>query len=110
MFIIMMMAFVLKRDPIRKKQSNQEEIKEDMLDNSVENRQEETLKKDEINIIENTNTTTDKVEITETESNLAMDIVDIGICSISSIFFIATIIFFIIFIKHQQKARKKLSK
>ena len=110
MFIIMMLTFILKKQTIRKKQINQEEIKEDVIDNSAENRQDETLKKDETNIIEDTTTTIDKEEIIEIESNPRMDIVDIGILSISSIFLIATIIFFIIFIKHQQKARKKLSK
>ena len=109
-FIIMMLTFILKKQTIRKKQINQEEIKEDVIDNSAENRQDETLKKDETNIIEDTTTTIDKEEIIEIESNPRMDIVDIGILSISSIFLIATIIFFIIFIKHQQKARKKLSK
>lgn len=110
MFIIMTMAFVLKKLTIRKKQINQEETKEDVIDNSAENRQDETLKKDETNIIEDTTTTIDKEEIIEIESNPRMDIVDIGICSISTIFLIATIIFFIIFIKHQQKTGKKLSK
>ena len=110
MFIIMITAFVLKRKPIREKQSNQEQIKEDLIDNSEETRREETLKKDETNITEDTTITTERVEIIETEENARIDIVDIGIFSISSIFLIATIIFFIIFIKHQQKARKKLSK
>ena len=110
MFIIMVMAFVLKKLPVRKKQSNQEEIKEDTIDDSAESRREETLKKDETNITEDTTITTDRIETTETESNPRMDIVDIGICSISTIFLIATIIFFIIFIKHQQKTGKKLSK
>lgn len=105
MFIIMIMTFIFKKQLIREKQSNQEEIKEDVIDDSTENKQEGTLSKDEINIIEDTTMTTDKTEITETEPNLAIDIVDIGIFSISSIFLIATIIFFIIFIKHQQKAR-----
>ena len=45
MFIIMVMAFVLKKLPVRKKQSNQEEIKEDIIDDSAESRREETLKK-----------------------------------------------------------------
>ncbi|MCI8519348.1 MAG: hypothetical protein HFJ51_04620, partial [Clostridia bacterium] len=106
----MVMAFVLKKLPVRKKQSNQEEIKEDTIDDSAESRREETLKKDETNITEDTTITTDRIETTETESNPRMDIVDIGICSISTIFLIATIIFFIIFIKHQQKTGKKLSK
>lgn len=110
MFIITMIAFVLKKQHIGKKQVNQEEIKEETIDNSSEYRQEETLKKDETNIIENTTITTDKAEITETESNPRIDIVDIGILSISSIFLIATITFLIIFIKYQQKPRKKLSK
>lgn len=112
MFIITMMAFVLKKQHIGKKQINQEEIKEETIDNSSEYRQEETLKKDETNIIENTTITTDKAEIIEieTESNPRIDIVDIGILSISSIFLIATVTFLIIFIKHQQKPRKKLSK
>ena len=110
MFIIMMMAFVLKKQPVRKKQSNQEEMKEDVIDNSAESSREEAFKKDETNITEDTEVTTDRIEITETESNPRMDIVDIGIFSISSIFLMATIIFFIIFIKHQQKTRKKLSK
>lgn len=109
-FIITMIAFVLKKQHIGKKQVNQEEIKEETIDNSSEYRQEETLKKDETNIIENTTITTDKAEITETESNPRIDIVDIGILSISSIFLIATITFLIIFIKYQQKPRKKLSK
>ena len=110
MFIITMKAFLLKKQHIGKKQVNQEEIKEETIDNSSEYRQEETLKKDETNIIENTTITTDKAEITETESNPRIDIVDIGILSISSIFLIATITFLIIFIKYQQKPRKKLSK
>lgn len=110
MFIIMMMAFVLKKLPVRKKQSNQEKIKEDIIDNSAESSREETLKKDETNITEDTTITTDRIETIEIESNPRMDIVDIGILSISGIFLMATIIFFIIFIKHQQKARKKLSK
>lgn len=110
MFIIMVMAFVLKREPIRKKQINQEEIKEDVIDNSAENRQDETLKKDETNIIEDTTTTIDREEIIKVEENSKMTVSDIGILSTSSIFLIATIIFFIIFIKHQQKAKKKVSK
>ena len=118
MFIIMMTAFLLRKKPIEKNQNNQEEIKENIIDNSDKNRQEEMVKeenkKDETNIIENTTITTDKSEdkeeITETEPTLTMDIVDIGILSISSVFLIATIIFFIIFIKYQQKAREKLSK
>lgn len=113
MFIVMLIAYILKRQPI-KKQSNQEEIreeiKEDTIDDSETNRQEETLKKEEASIVEDTTITTDNVEVIEAETNQTMDIVDIGILSISSIFFIATIIFFIIFIKYQQKARKKLSK
>lgn len=106
MFIIMMMIFVLKREPIRKKQINQEEIKKDVVENLSESRQEETLKKDETNITENTVTSV----VVETKEKTEMDIIDIGICSISGIFLIATIIFFIISIKYQQKARKKLSK
>ena len=110
MFIIMIMACVLKKLPVRKKQSNQEEIKEDAIDDSAESKKEETLRKDETNIIEDTEITTDRIETTETAENTRIDMVDIGILSISSIFLINTIIFFIIFIKYQQKARKKLSK
>lgn len=110
MFIITMMTLVLKKLPTREKQSNQEEIKEDIVDNSSENRQEEILRKDEVNKSEDSSVTADRVEIIETEENTRMDIVDIGILSVSSIFLITTIIFFIIFIKHQQKARKKASK
>lgn len=110
MFMIMVIAFVLKKKTIRKKQSNQEETKEDIIDNLEENRQEETLKKDETNITEDITMPTDKVQITEVEANSKIDIVDIGMFSISSVFLIVTIIFFIIFIKHQQKARRKLSK
>ena len=107
MFIITMIIFVLKKQPIRNKQSNQEEIKGEIIDNSIENIQEETLKKDEINIIENTETSTDRVQIINTEESTRMDIADIGILSISSIFLITTIIFFIIFIKDKQKASRE---
>lgn len=110
MSIIMIITFILKKQLIREKQSNQEEIKEDVIDDSTENKQEGTLSKDEINIIEDTTMTTDKTEITETEPNLAIDIVDIGLISISSIFLIITVAFLIIFIKHQQKAKKNVSK
>lgn len=113
MFAITMTILVLKKLLIRKNQSFEETIKEDIIENSEENRQEETLKKDETNTIEDTEITTDRTETTETtgiERNTRIDVVDIGILSISSVFLIATIIFFIIFIKHQQKARKKLSK
>lgn len=110
MFAITMTIFVLKKLHVRKKQSSQEETKEDIIKDTTENRQEETLKKDEINIIEDTETTVDRSEVTEIEGSSRIDIADIGILSISSIFLIATIIFLIIFIKYQQKARKKLSK
>ena len=113
MFAITMTILVLKKLLIRKNQSFEETIKEDIIENSEENRQEETLKKDETNTIEDTEITTDRTETTETtgiERNTRIDVVDIGILSISSVFLIATIIFFIIFIKHQQKTRKKLSK
>ena len=80
---------------------------EEIIDNSIENIQEETLKKDEINIIENTETSTDRVQIMNTEESTKMDIADIGILSISSIFLITTIIFFIIFIKDKQKASRE---
>ncbi len=110
MFAITMVIIVLKKLVIPKRQSNQEEIKEEIINDSSEYRQEETLKKDETNIIENTEAPNDIIETTKTEVNVRADLVDIGILSISSIFLIATIIFFIIFIKHQQEARKKDSK
>lgn len=110
MFVITMTILVIKKLFIRKNKSIEETIKEDIIDNSEENRQEETLKKDETNTIADTEITTDRTETTGIEGNTRIDVVDIGILSISSVFLIATIIFFIIFIKHQQKARKKLSK
>lgn len=110
MFAITMTILVIKKLFIRKNKSIEETIKEDIIDNSEENRQEETLKKDETNTIADTEITTDRTETTGIEGNTRIDVVDIGILSISSVFLIATIIFFIIFIKHQQKTGKKLSK
>lgn len=110
MFIITMMAFVLRKLSTRKKQSNQEEIKEDMIDDITENIQESTSKKEETNITEDTTITADRVETIKVEENSKMTVSDIGILSASSIFLIATIIFFIKFIKHQQTAKKKVSK
>lgn len=110
MFIIMMIVFVFKKLPTRKKQSNHEGIKEDIIDDTTENIQESTSKKEETNITEDTTITADRVETIKVEENSKMTVSDIGILSTSSIFLIATIIFFIIFIKHQPKAKKKVSK
>lgn len=110
MFIIMIMVFVFKKLPTRKKQSNQEEIKEDAIDDLTESRQEETLKKDETNITEDMTITEERIETIKVEENSKMTVSDIGILSASGIFLIATIIFLSIFIKHQQKAKKKVSK
>ncbi len=112
MFVITMTIFVLKKLFMKEKRSEQiieERKKEEQVEDSTGKRQE-SVSKEEANIIEDTTITVDRVEIVETEENVRMDIKDLGILSVSSIFLIATIIFFIIFIKHQQKAKKKVSK
>lgn len=107
MFIITMAIFIMEKLSIKKDKN--EEIKEDETYNSVESSKQETLNKDEINILKDTVITTDTIKV-EPEVKTKFTTSDIGMLSVSGIFLITTIIFLIIFIKYQQKAKKKLSK
>lgn len=98
------------------KQSNMEEIpkQEDETEQETAKKEEqtksETLRGDENNT--SMDTETEKIEnvVTVPEENISITLVDIGLISISGIFLIITVTFMVIFIKHQQKVNKKVSK
>ena len=86
-------------------------IKNEIIQEENENQTsiEETKKEDE-SILEDNASETLENTIQIPEANHEPNYIGIGFMGISSIFFILTIIFSIIFTKHQLKARKRLSK
>jgi len=112
MFMLTISVWMIAKTKDRKKAANLEKIeqKEDTIkepeaaktqEDSVENARQEGT--------EQANETIENVIIQE-EYEPNVEPIEIGIISIASIFFIFTISFFIIFLKHQQKAKRKLSK
>lgn len=100
----------------RKKIASQTEAETNSIKNEImreENEDqtsiEETKKEDE-SILEDNASETLENTIQIPEANHEPNYIGIGFMGISSIFFILTIIFSIIFTKHQLKARKRLSK
>jgi hypothetical protein len=69
----------------------------------------DNVSNDKQEVVEKENNTIENIVVEENET-ATLNNMDIGILSLSAIFFIITITFLIIFIKHQQKARKKVSK
>lgn len=117
-----------------KEDINQEEVQEgEKTEDDEQKRQEAVTSKDETNTsktemnnintnIENNNISTNteeknnigtKIEeytVAEQKYNEKLNLIDIGLLSVSSIFLIITIIFLVFFIKNQQKAKRKVSK
>ena len=119
MFCISMTVFV-KRQIIKEKeddkkgtvQDNKDLQKEEMsLANDV-SKQEDSMMSNKINeniLSDDNRETIEMIEKNATEK-IKLNEIDIGILSISGVFLFFILFFSIIFIKHQQKLRKKLSK
>ncbi len=129
-FVIAIGLFIFSRNVLHKNTSNQEESTQENTTNTEEtsNTDSEEKKKEESKIPE---TSEDSVStnienqleeniqnsiITETteevlvEENNNFSSMEVGMLSIAGIFLIFSIIFSIIFIKHQQKQKEKMSK
>lgn len=111
MFIITITLFITQK---LLKNSNKEEIKEEILevkpDNVEQNSEQSQIDK---NFIKNDTITTEiKENIIIDNNTTKYDIqkIDIGFISVAVFFLITTITFLLIFIKNQQKAKKNVSK
>lgn len=115
MFIISMTIFISRITRRSDKNMAMEDIQN--VQEGEEIKEDEENKEATLDRVENANSTNESVQENTTETIIIdnstetkLDSLNIGILSISGIFLIFTIIFSIIFIKHQQKARKKVSK
>lgn len=118
MFIITIGIFITNR--IRSK--NQITDKLETIPNNETNVEQENTKKEQLDELEKENLREDENSINKSENiqentitsiseeSTNINSIDIGLIGMSSIFLIITIIFFIIFIKHQQNRRKNVSK
>lgn len=113
MFIITISLFFAGETKNRKKEANmlEEEQKEESAkkEQAIQKVETDNIENDRVELSNENNELTENTIIQDT-SQSSINKVNIGILSISSIFLIITIIFTIIFIKHQQKAKKKMSK
>jgi hypothetical protein len=119
MFLITIIAFVVSKTNNKSKEIDtqnttipEESItkkpEEDIFeDSSSANKDSVSSEKKEF--VEEENKTIENVIVEENET-AKLNNKDIGILSLSAIFLIITITFLTIYIKHQQKARKKMSK
>lgn len=104
MFIITMVVLLMKKGIVKEETIIEEGSKEEITDNAEDKRVDE-----ETNITEDVIIKEETVVTVERE-NTGINMKDIGIVSVAGIFFISAMFFLIIFIKHQQNARKKSSK
>lgn len=109
MFIITMVVLLMKKGIVKEETIIEEGSKEEITDNAEDKRVDEETKKQETNITEDVIIKEETVVTAERE-NTGINMKDIGIVSVAGIFFISAMFFLIIFIKHQQNARKKSSK
>lgn len=111
MYLVTIGIFITNKIKIKNQNIDKTETKPE-TENNIE---QETTKKEQLDDLEkeelreNENTTKDTNTSILKEST-SVNPIDIGLISISSIFLITTITFFIIFIKHQQNKRKNVSK
>lgn len=98
----------LETKPSTENNIEQEDTKKEILDEQ----ERENLREDNntVNDNEKNENIQENTIASISKENTNINPVDIGLISISSIFLIATITFFIIFIKHQQNKRKNVSK
>lgn len=98
----------LETKPSTENNIEQEDTKKEILDEQ----ERENLREDNntVNDNEKNENIQENTIAAISKENTNINPVDIGLISISSIFLIATITFFIIFIKHQQNKRKNVSK
>lgn len=107
MFIIAITIFIVSKTNKTDKNANIMSEEEIIKEPAQTQKEDEVVENSMYDSIENE---TIENTIEETEENTNLTTVDIGILCISSIFLVITIIFSIIFAKHQQKAKKKVSK
>jgi RNA polymerase sigma-70 factor (ECF subfamily) len=117
MFLVTIIAFIVSKTNNKSKEIDMTNttIPEDTITKNPEEDKSETpsnANKDSVSSEQQEFIEEDKIENIVVEENeiTTLNNTDIGILSLSAIFLIITITFFIIFIKHQQKARKKVSK
>lgn len=98
----------LETKPSTENNIEQEDTKKEILDEQ----ERENLREDNntVNDNEKNENIQENTIAAISKENTNINPIDIGLISISSIFLIATITFFIIFIKHQQNKRKNVSK
>lgn len=98
----------LETKPSTENNIEQEDTKKEILDEQ----ERENLREDNntVNDNEKNENIQENTIAAISKENTNINPIDIGLISISSIFLIATITFFIIFIKHQQNRRKNVSK
>ncbi len=98
----------LETKPSTETNIEQEDTKKEILDEQ----ERENLREDNntVNDNEKNENIQENTIAAISKENTNINPIDIGLISISSIFLIATITFFIIFIKHQQNKRKNVSK
>ncbi len=113
MFIITISLFFAGQTKNRKKEANmlEEEQKEESIkkEQATEKVEADSTENNRVEQANENNEITENTIIQDTNQE-NLNKVNIGILSISSIFLIITIIFTIIFIKNQQKVKKKMSK
>jgi RNA polymerase sigma-70 factor (ECF subfamily) len=118
MFLITVIAFVVSKinNKSKKIDMTNTTISEDTITKNPEegifgaaSANKDNVSNDKQEVVEKENNTIENIVVEENET-ATLNNMDIGILSLSAIFFIITITFLIIFIKHQQKARKKVSK
>lgn len=115
MFILTISLFIAEKTKNRKQESNK--VSDTQQNEEISKEQESETSKVETDSAEDervestdkNNETTENI-IIQDSNIIGMNSIDIGILSVASIFLMITIIFTIIFIKHQQKAKKKMSK
>lgn len=124
MYIVTMIVFVTQK--FANKKGKQEAVKEEITETEME-KEEQEIAQTKPEEEKKQETARDEEESAKTEQedhtiNTKEEItvkpqeppyvtpIDIGLLSISSVFLIISILFFIFFIKHQQKAKKNVSK
>ncbi len=127
MYIATMIALIMQRFPKKRQKEqqeftneeiaqkeNEEEEQQEMVQTGTEEQKRQEPIEDGIESEktqqENTNTNIKEEIIIKQEESAFLTPVEVGLLSFSSVFLISAILFFIFFIKHQQKAKRKVSK
>lgn len=116
MFVIALTVLILKKFSI-KKERNKEMIDQGITENTTDRieedlitkGQESTTEKKEMNVEEGQENTKNTVTI-QTQENMKLTKIDIGIISVSVVFLVMTIISLLILIRYHKKAKKKVCK